>query len=261
MTARLTANRIWQLAYGLSERDLAVAASLAKLRVASVRQLQRLHYPTQARSARRALKQLAERRIIARLHRSVGGARAGSAGWIYALDIVGQSLVGNGGPAGGVRLRRPWTPGVRFLDHALAVSEVYAGLVELSRAGRFELAAFEAEPECWRSYEPIGGPAVLKPDAYARLGFAGYEDSYFIEVDRGTESPRTLELKAEAYLAYYNSGEEQHQRGVFPRVLWLVPDQPRAQVVRDAVSGNQQGANLHLVATMEQLDASLTAAP
>ena len=206
MTTRLTSNRIWQLSYGLNERDLAVVATLSKVRVASVRQLERAHFPNQARTARRVLKQLTQRRVVARLGRVVGGVRAGSAGHAYALDVVGQSLSQNGGPAQGSRLRRPWTPGVRFLDHALAVSEVYVQLLEREREGGFELIEFQGEPESWRQFSPHGAPLLLKPDAFIRLGYPIHEDSYFIEVDRDTESVRTLELKAEIYERYWSSG-------------------------------------------------------
>ena len=224
---RLTPARIWQLSYDLHERDLAVVTLLVNLRVASVRQLERACFPGQPRTARRVLSELAQRRIVVRLQRTIGGVRAGSAGHVYALDVVGQHLAGLGGPAHGSRLRSPWTPGARFLDHALAVTETYVQLLEQERRGAFELNEFQAEPECWRTFNHLGAPMILKPDAFVRLGFAGYEDSYFIEVDRGTESPRTLTGKAKTFQHYYLNGREQDERGVFPRVLWLVPDAKR----------------------------------
>lgn len=256
MTIRLTPNRIWQLSYGLSERDLAIVATLSKVRVASVRQLERLHFPNQPRTARRVLAELSERRIVVRLGRSVGGARAGSAGHVYALDVVGQRLSQQGGPAHGSRLRRPWTPGVRFLDHALAVSEVYAQLVEREREGGLELVEFQGEPESWRQFAPMGVPVTLKPDAFMRLGFENYEDSYFLEVDRATESVHTLVLKADAYHQYWNSGLEQHERGVFPKVVWLVPNQARQGVLKRALGSakDQEAAGLHAVEILGDWD-------
>lgn len=37
------------------------------------------------------------------------------------------------------------------------------------------------------------------------------------------------------YLAYHLSGAEQQARGVFPRVLWLAPDERRVEVIADSV--------------------------
>jgi hypothetical protein len=261
VTLRLTPNRIWQLSSGLSERDLAVVATLSKVRVASIRQLERAHFPNQPRTARRVLAALVERRLVARLGRTIGGVRAGSAGHVYALDIVGQSLSQNGGPAHGSRLRRPWTPGVRFLDHALAVSEVYVQLVEGEREGAFELVEFQGEPESWRQFSPHGAPLIVKPDAFVRLGYPMHEDSYFMEVDRGTESVRTLTLKAEIYERYWNSGHEQHDRGVFPKVLWLVPDLARSRVLEGALtpSKDQEAAGLQAVAIFGALRDAIAA--
>lgn len=255
MTARLSTNRIWQLSHGLTPRDLAVVDMLARLRVASVRQLERVHFPGQTRTARRVLAELSERRILARLARTVGGVRAGSAGYIYALDVVGQYLGEQGGPAHGERLRRPWTPGSRFLDHALAVSELYVQLVEQSRAGRFELVAFEAEPDSWRVFPHLGVATTLKPDGFVRVGLDDEEAWFFVEVDRGSESVRTVESKAKVYRSYWESGDEQDKHGVFPLVLWLVPSTKRRTEVRQAVqrAGSQV---LSRVATQDELSAS-----
>lgn len=253
MTARLTPNRIWQLSYGLSPRALAVIATLFKVRVASVRQLERAHFPDQPRTARRVLAELTERRIVARLRRRVGGVRAGSAGHVYGLDVVGQYLGKQGGPAGGSRLRRPWTPGSRFLDHALGIAEVYVQLVEQERAGAFDLMAFQGEPECWRSFSRMGAPLILKPDAFVRLGYPKEEAWFFIEVDRNTESTRTLAAKAEMYRAYWNSGQEQDRHGVFPRVLWIVPDAARKCELQETLRRIEQGDELFAIATADQL--------
>lgn len=76
---------------------------------------------------------------------------------------------------------------------------------------------------------------MLKPDSYARLGVGAYEDSYFIEVDMGTEGSRALDRQLRRYLAYYDSGQEQTERGVFPRVLWLALTDQRGAAIDDCV--------------------------
>jgi Replication-relaxation len=116
-------------------------------------------------------------------------------------------------------------------------------LIEGDRAGRFELLELKPEPTCWRSYGGIGVQrAVLKPDSFVRLGLGPYEDSYFIEVDRGTEGSRALEAQMRAYGDYHRSGAEQAAHGVFPKVLWLVPDRRRLAVVTDAVAAQPRAA-------------------
>ena len=120
--------------------------------------------------------------------------------------------------------RRPWDVGLPFLAHTLAVSELYVRLVEAQRLGTLELASFTTEPACWRRFPgPSGGRVTLKPDAYAVTRLGAYEDHWFIEVDRSTEPASTLMRKCEQYRRYWQTGTEQAEAGIFPRVLFLVP--------------------------------------
>jgi hypothetical protein len=124
-----------------------------------------------------------------------------------------------------------------FLRHTLQVSELHVQLTEGDRSRRFELLELVAEPSCHRTYDGLGGQRqTLKPDSYARLGVGAYEDSYFFEVDRGTEGSRAIARQLRLYLAYYASGQEQAERGVFPRVLWLAPDERRAEAITACVA-------------------------
>jgi hypothetical protein len=77
----------------------------------------------------------------------------------------------------------------------------------------------------------------LRPDSYVRLGLGPYEDSYFIEVDRGTEGSRAIFGQLERYAAYYHSGHEQAEHGVFPKVLWLTTGDERAAVIAASIGG------------------------
>jgi len=142
-----------------------------------------------------------------------------------------------------------------FLAHSLAVTESYVRVVEAELAGRLELLRFTAEPASWRQFAgPGGGRAVLKPDAYLELALGQYEDRWLIEIDRGTEAASTLTRKLDTYRAYRASGREQAGGGVFPRVLILVPDERRRQVVVD-VCGRQPADSWKLfrVALLDQL--------
>jgi hypothetical protein len=87
----------------------------------------------------------------------------------------------------------------------------------------------------------FGGLGQLKPDAFVRVGVGDWEHLAFVELDRGTEGSSALQRKAEAYQAYWRSGHEQQQAGVFPRVVWLAAtarrqEQLRRQLVLDAGS-------------------------
>lgn len=221
---RVTAQATDAIRRQLSPTDLAVVETLDRVDVASASQLRRLHWPDpqQARTARRRLSQLAELRVISRLDRRVGGVRAGSEGYVYRLDVTGKRVLGL---APG---RRPHTPGRTFMDHSLWITEVYARTVEASRTDLVELSQFQTEPNCWRSW----GSGILKPDAYIVTVTPEFEDHWFLEVDRATESTSTIAQKAAIYERYQRTGIEQARLGLFPRVLWSVPHERRkAQLV------------------------------
>jgi len=68
----------------------------------------------------------------------------------------------------------------------------------------------------------------LKPDLYAVTASGDYEDHWFCEIDRATESMPTLLKKCVQYEAYRRTGAEQDRLGVFPLVVWVVPDDAQA---------------------------------
>jgi Replication-relaxation len=239
----LTDRRYRELLSKLSERDHAVLKQVAVLRFVSGDQLSRLCFAdssdavSNARTARRALLRLTRLGTLERLERPVGGVRAGSAGFVYHLGLAGQRLAVQRGWQPERRARRSLTPGSLFVRHSLAVAELHTQLIEGDRAGRFELLELSAEPSCWRSYNGIGTQRqTLKPDSYVRLGLGLYEDSYFLEVDRGTEGSRALERQLQLYVAYHASGREQAEQQVFPRVLWLTPSDRRTATIVDSLA-------------------------
>jgi len=225
----------------LSQRDLAVVVAVAELRYLTTRQLERWHYPgatplARARAARRSLERLTRLGVLARLERRIGGVRAGSAGYVYTLDLAGQRLAAAHGWLPSGRARRVREPGHAFTRHTLAVAEVHIRLIEAERSGTLELIERESEPRCWRPYVGAGGAwLTLKPDAYAVVGVGEDELSWFLEIDRGTESTATIERKLAAYVAYWRSGREVAARGVHPRTLWLAPDARRVGQLVSAV--------------------------
>lgn len=239
----MTRAALTELEARLTARDLEVLKYVSDLRFVSGSQLTRLCFvgsnddqAADARTARRALLRLTSLDVLARLPRPVGGVRAGSAGFVYRLGIAGQRLAVAQSWQPERPRRRSLNPGSLFVRHALQVSELHTQLVEADRSRRFELLELTTEPSCWRSYDGIGGQRLwLKPDSYVRLGVGPYEDSYFIEVDRGTEGSHALERQLGLYVRFAASGQEQQQRGVLPRTLWLAPDDQRAGVIADCI--------------------------
>ena len=237
MTPRsyITRARVTAIADQLNAKDRSILADVARLNVASAAQLRRLHGDdsvTGRRRVRGQLERLTADRVLARLERRVGGERAGSDGFVYALDTVGQRIVYPDWRS----YRTPWTPQPMHLRHALAVTQLYVDL-NLAELAGVRLKRFDAEPACWRSFHGPGGARLtLKPDAFVILAGPDYQDRMFVEIDRSTESLPRIITKGRTYIHYFESGREQGHHGVFPIVVWIAPhDRRRAQLI-DALS-------------------------
>ena len=234
--------RLEQVRRSLSERDWAVLNDIAKVRVLTVSQIERLQVSdgsgrTRPRRARALMQRLHELGLVTRLERRVGGVHAGSAGHVYGLTTRGQRLTSRLGPAGGRRLRKPWEPSPTFVDHILAVSELYVRLRELETEGQVDELVSEAEPACWRFWTGPGGERlVVKPDAYVGFVRGDYEYRYFVEVDRASQSRSVIRRKGEVYIEYFLSGSEQARSNLFPRVLFVTTDDKRKAVIVDALA-------------------------
>jgi hypothetical protein len=255
---RATRSRLIRIETMLTTRDLAVLQSLASLRLATTNQIERLHFTTgtdlaNARACTRCLARLQADGVVAALTRRVGGVRAGSAATIWSLGTAGQYLVTGSGP-GGAAIRRPWTPSWPFVAHRLAITELAVHLREAEVTGALEVIQYVAEPACWRRYTgPHGATANLKPDAFAVMSDGQFEDSWFVEMDLGTERPAVIARKRDAYLAYYRNGAEQKRTGVFPWVLFVVPTDARRRVVEGALGKPRTSEpDLFIVATTDQ---------
>jgi hypothetical protein len=224
----------------LPERELEIVGQVERFRLLQSDQVRRLFFSEVesraggARLCRRVLAHLADEGLLRRLERRVGGARAGSSGHLYATTAAGKRLLaylrGEGIPSN----RGVHEPGLAFVSHTLAIAELYVGLVERERSGALELVSFETEPGCWRTYTtPLGSSAALKPDALVRIASGEYEYASFVEIDLGTEGKGAVRRKAQVYLAYYRSGREQIEQGVFPQVVWIAEGEARVRFLAD----------------------------
>lgn len=243
MSGYLTKQRLLMLDARLTDRDREIARVVEQLRLISGRQLERLFFAhggmpaSRARLARVALRRLTEARVLSRLGRTVGGARAGSGAWIYELGPAGERLLGYWRGEGIGRTRQPHEPGQRFVTHTLTIAESYVRIREAERAGRFEVVEVQTEPKVWRkTVGPAGRLDVLKPDAYLALAQGGYLDAWWLELDLGTESSRVVTRQCLAYQRYRQTGREQREYGVFPKVLWVVEDHARGELLARVVA-------------------------
>jgi hypothetical protein len=255
MSAYLSRRALGELENRLSDRDLSLLGSVQQHRFLATRQIEELHFADHAsklagaRVCRRVLARLSTERLLVRLQRRVGGVRAGSASFVYALGPAGQRLLNSG------QRRRFTEPSPLFLDHALAVADIHVSLVTAHRAERLELGQVDVEPACWRRFVGAGGAReAIKPDLYVVSACGAYEDCWFLEIDRGTESPAAIARKCRAYQAYWRTGFEQERIGTFPLVVWVTGDSRRATRIEQVIGGSRQlKRDLFRVTTDERL--------
>ncbi|SQB22510.1 Uncharacterised protein [Streptococcus dysgalactiae] len=103
------------------------------------------------------------------------------------------------------------------LEHTLGITQVYVELKKLERLGKIELETFSFEPVSHRSFAKFTQNVALKPDAYAKLVVGNEEEfSFFLELDKDTESLNRIVNQCKKYIQYFNTGIEQRETGIFP---------------------------------------------
>lgn len=255
-TSRVSETRLRAVASGLSERDWQILSFLAAHRFASTIHIREAFFASHAtplaaaRACIRVLDRHLRDRLLGRLERRVGGTKHGSSSFIWHLDVIGHRLT----QPDHVR-RRLTVPSPDFLDHALAVADTHVGLIAQTRRTGTQLERVAIEAEAWRSFITAHGTTtILKPDLYAHLSTADFDDHWYIEVDRGTEHLPVLLTKCAAYTAYKATGRAQAEHGVFPRVLWIVPTLRRVERLKSAIHADPKLPNrLFTVITPDQL--------
>ncbi|MFE3858431.1 replication-relaxation family protein [Streptomyces griseorubiginosus] len=273
-------NDIASLMESLSERDLSILESLRAHRALTTALIRRLHFPIggeprEAGSGKshatemaaavatiRVLTRLESRRLITRLHRRIGGVRAGSTGIVWQLGAAGERLLR--ARHGDSARRRYSEPSPAFVAHTLVVADLAIRLYELARQGAIELLRLEAEPECWRTFlSAHGARQWLKPDLFAITAGGDFEHHWFIEADNATEHAPVIVRKALQYQHYANAGIHQQEHGLFPAVAWVVPDEKRQAAIRAALDTEPKlrdlvVAGLFHVVTTDEFPAFIT---
>jgi hypothetical protein len=229
----------------LSERDWQILLTVRSFRFLTTRQLARQHFgargPTCSipRQVNHALGRLRDLGLLTNLERRIGGVRSGSSGHIWQITNSGNRLLAERHHEAAQRVR-PSEPGASFLEHTLAIAETVICLQEASTGKDVNLTRFELEPECWRNYLARGGSTrTLKPDLGAVTRTPKFEDVWFFEVDRDTETPARVVRKCLQYQEYRDTGAEQRVLGIFPAVVWVVPNRKRRETLRTRLSAEQ----------------------
>lgn len=247
----------------LGDRERAVLGSVGRLRFMSGDQVARLHFAEgtpvgRQRRAQGALRRLTDDGYLHRLPRRVGGSGSGSARFVYQLGYRGQKMVWPDRPA-----RTPDETGWLFVEHCLAIGAVVVELHEAERSGQCQELHLQLEPAVWRHYVGSSGRVlVLKPDLGVHLAVGSGRLVWLVEVDRATEGLKRIRTKASQFLDYWRSGREQERLGVFPRVLWSVPDERRVDAIgRTLGSLPDPASEMFVVATADRTVRALLGQP
>ena len=252
----------------LSERDVAILESLRTYRLLSTVLIRRLHFgrghatiAAAAGATMRVLTRLEALHLVARLERRIGGVRAGSSGIVWQLGATGETLLRT--MRGEKQRRRYQPPSSAFTAHTLAVAALAVQLHELDHNGTVELVSLDTEPSCWRSFVgPHGTADWLKPDLSFVTASGDYEDHWFIEADLATEHPPVVARKAKVYQRYAATGAYQARHGLFPAVVWVVPDTARQGAIQAALCADRAlQAELFRVVTTDQFADLITSDP
>jgi len=252
----------------LSERDKDMLRSVKMCRFLKTDHAARLHFwdtpnsKAASLAAIRTLTKLQDLGFVKPLQRRIGGIRAGSASYVWTLKTAGVELLRlienphNAEDKPSKRYRkRNYEPTYIFLKHTLAIAELYT---RLKTTGNLEKVEFE--PSCWRGYTTrLGVNVTLKPDLYAVTATDDFKDYWFFELDLDTAPPFRIARKCETYGRYCLTDNEQQRIGVFPRVVWIVPDEKRRDTIwRYICKDLNEYKDLFVVITFDGLDSLIS---
>ncbi|MBY8889228.1 replication-relaxation family protein [Streptomyces sp. PTM05] len=221
-------------------------------RLLTTRQLHRLLQP-QANHAvylRRQLSRLRERGLAAATVRH----RGGQGELVWYCTPTGSEIVEAAGEVTPRAYRMTEAAAANQLqEHTLAVNDTGISFVEAARRYGHDCGPLDWHPErAHRFRDGTGDDAFLIPDAV--LSYVHDTDgrrrmlTYFLEIDRATESPLKLAAKVRAYARYLDyiplpppgrrpagrgTGEAWRERyPAFPRLLFVLTGAPAATLAR-----------------------------
>jgi hypothetical protein len=200
----------------LTARDRALLERLGEHEPLTTCELRLLFFTGESR-CRRRLRTLEAEQLLVRVFPARPG-RGGSREALWFLSSEGRRLVGAPG-------RRAPGLSIPDLDHRRAVARFFCTLTEHSLQRREEgLWSWRGERSCEQG---LGGGA--RPDGYGRYLHPAGEITFYLELDRGTETQARLHAKLDSYLAQLATNKDAARANI----LLLVQGNRRLRRLRD----------------------------
>jgi hypothetical protein len=197
----------------LQDRDADILRGLFDSRLMTLTHAAALHFDGRQESAKKRIQKLKAAGLIGERKRKVYEPS------ILFLTRQGHSLLNSRGHLSDYpqmtwpSLEKRLQVSDLTLQHELEVMDVKAAFgAAIQKKKAYTLAEFSTWPRLFEFYaSPDGRDQMLvKPDASVRIqetaGEELFEHTFFVEVDRSTETLDTLARKALCYLDYYRSG-------------------------------------------------------
>jgi len=181
---------------------------------------------------KRTLKRLTDRGVLVRLQlRIVGGSGGGSTTFVYQIGRVGGRLLG---------LPRDYPRYSAVDDHMLDTAECLVVLKRLEHSGVLTVLDYQGEDAAYREVAGV----KLTPDLYVRvrLHASGRQLFRHLELDRATERLGQIAEKCGRYFQAYKLWDSEVHGAVFPRVLFVVPDERRQREIARVIAKQPQEA-------------------
>jgi hypothetical protein len=190
----------------LTDRDLRIFSHLARFRLLTREQVQRLEFsPSGLTASKRRLGQLFHAGFLGRIALPLGNAYGASQA-VYFLDRLGAKVLEEAVGVSPVhRGPRDADREKLFLRHALDISDVAVSFVLSCRLRRLELVWWP-EARIRRSRHHDNAGHALLPDAYLAVGIGQVFDGFALEVDRATVAESRMRARFRAYGQFAASG-------------------------------------------------------
>lgn len=120
-----------------------------------------------------------------------------------------------------------------YLQHMIEINDTYLQFLQTARTLGHELDMFRVEVP--HRFKYWGSKIIVKPDAYGQYFFGEEGFHFFLEVDRGTETPAQFQKKHQRYAAFYDSNEYLKHYSTFPLILIITPTWERALQLRHVI--------------------------
>jgi len=159
---------------------------------------------------------------------------------VYYLGATGKRYL----KGLGINAKTINKPGQRiqmFLDHTLAVNDVWIEVEKMHREGVWKLVHWMTPTDIIGEKKRIPaatGQKWIVPDGLFFVVEDGKQKGFYVEVDRGTMTAKRFGMKVSAYIHYRTGGHFERASGFKNmRVIITVPTETRLLHLKKAVEG------------------------